>query len=418
MAGEPTDLIKPRTGDSASWLAPELDELIVWEAVQRRRDARRAELLAEVHTAGLTDIAHGQRTPMWLADVCDLPDNTARTLVRISTRLRDRFGPLADALHAGRIGWQHVVVFDRLANPRIINELVELLPELLVLADIATFERWSQELRGIVERLDQNGGYDPANDTRNNELHLTPTIDGYTHVSGRLVGELALMIRSLINTEADRVMARHRCDAEQCGDTNNLASYANARAEALAELLERGATVPDGTGRLIEPELVVTYQPDTNKLTDNTGEQLSLTVLRWLIAAAMIRPLELTDTGDPLRMGHALRYANRHQRRALAIRDGGCIFPGCTRPPAWCDAHHVDHWNHNHPEHGGTTDIENLALLCRHHHRVTHRPGWSMQQWTHPEHTDTILFRWHTPTGRIIYSQRHGIRWNAERSSA
>jgi len=86
MAGEPEDLIKPHTGDNASWLAPELAELIEWEAVQRRRDARRAELLAEVHTAGLTDTAHGQRTPMWLADVCDLPDNTARTLVRISTR--------------------------------------------------------------------------------------------------------------------------------------------------------------------------------------------------------------------------------------------------------------------------------------------------------------------------------------------
>ena len=52
-------------------------------------------------------------------------------------------------------------------------------------------------------------------------------------------------------------------------------------------------------------------------------------------------------------------------------RDGGCRFPGCTRPTGWTDAHHVVHWRH-----GGRTDLANLVLLCDHHHHVVHQPDW------------------------------------------
>jgi HNH endonuclease len=59
------------------------------------------------------------------------------------------------------------------------------------------------------------------------------------------------------------------------------------------------------------------------------------------------------------------------QRRALTHRDGGCVFPGCDRPEAWCDAHHLVHWTR-----GGPTDLDNLALLCRRHHVTVHEGGW------------------------------------------
>jgi hypothetical protein len=54
-------------------------------------------------------------------------------------------------------------------------------------------------------------------------------------------------------------------------------------------------------------------------------------------------------------------------RRAVSVRDGRCRFPGCDRPPTWCDAHHIVHWAD-----GGPTAMSNLILLCRQHHRAIH----------------------------------------------
>jgi HNH endonuclease len=88
---------------------------------------------------------------------------------------------------------------------------------------------------------------------------------------------------------------------------------------------------------------------------------------------------------------------NRAQRRALAHPDGGCVFPGCDRPASWTDAHHVEHW-----QHGGPTDLANLASLCRYHHGVVHRHGWTMHV------TDDQWFWWTTPTGDTFWSQRQG----------
>jgi HNH endonuclease len=76
---------------------------------------------------------------------------------------------------------------------------------------------------------------------------------------------------------------------------------------------------------------------------------------------------------QPLDVGRASRVIQPAQRSALAVRDGGCIFPGCDRPLAWCDAHHLVHWLD-----GGPTDLANLALLCRAHHRAVHEGGWRL----------------------------------------
>jgi HNH endonuclease len=79
-----------------------------------------------------------------------------------------------------------------------------------------------------------------------------------------------------------------------------------------------------------------------------------------------------------LELGRATRVVSAAQRAALALRDGGCVFPGCARPLAWCDAHHLRHWLH-----GGATDLANLALLCRAHHRAVHEGGWRLHR--HPD---------------------------------
>jgi hypothetical protein len=88
---------------------------------------------------------------------------------------------------------------------------------------------------------------------------------------------------------------------------------------------------------------------------------------RLRAAIALLPPALGGAPREPLEVGRATRVVSPAQRTALAVRDGGCVVSGCDRPPAWCEAHHLRHWLR-----GGPTDLENLVLLCRAHHRAVH----------------------------------------------
>ena len=66
-----------------------------------------------------------------------------------------------------------------------------------------------------------------------------------------------------------------------------------------------------------------------------------------------------------------VRTAPRALRRALRLRDGGCAFPGCAQT-RFVHAHHIQFWDH-----GGRTDLDNLVLLCRRHHRLLHHANYT-----------------------------------------
>src|SRR6059058_1348632 len=72
-------------------------------------------------------------------------------------------------------------------------------------------------------------------------------------------------------------------------------------------------------------------------------------------------------------IGRSKRVISGAARKALAARDGHCRWPGCERPASWCDGHHVIQWID-----GGSTDLDNLVLLCRRHHRMVHEGGWQL----------------------------------------
>jgi hypothetical protein len=104
------------------------------------------------------------------------------------------------------------------------------------------------------------------------------------------------------------------------------------------------------------------------------GAQAAVGLAAQLRAAAAKLPPALGGAPcQPLEVGRATRVVAPAQRAALAVRDGGCVFPGCDRPLAWCDAHHLWHWVD-----GGPTDLGNLAMVCRAHHRTVHEGGWQL----------------------------------------
>jgi hypothetical protein len=149
----------------------------------------------------------------------------------------------------------------------------------------------------------------------------------------------------------------------------------------LAGLLGQ-AGVPGGVGDWVGPlpaetvrrlacdaavtRVLVTRHHANDTHADATGDLAA----RLRTAVSLLPPALGGAPTQPLEVGRATRVVSAAQRTALAVRDGGCVFPGCDRPLAWCEAHHLRHWLH-----GGPTDLGNLVLLCRTHHRAVHEGG-------------------------------------------
>ena len=97
----------------------------------------------------------------------------------------------------------------------------------------------------------------------------------------------------------------------------------------------------------------------------------SKTVERWACDCTMTRVL--MQDSVVIDVGRAKRVIEGPRRRALNARDRHCMWPGCERPASWSDGHHLVHWLH-----GGTSDLENLVLLCHRHHRMVHEGDWQL----------------------------------------
>ena len=153
--------------------------------------------------------------------------------------------------------------------------------------------------------------------------------------------------------------------------------YAYAMVELCRRQLDAGE-LPSRGGE--KPHLMVTISLDQlmNRLGSgllDTGERLSPETVRKLGCHAHVLPALLDGDGQPLDLGRSARTFTAAQRRALGLRDGsGCGFPGCDRPMAWCDGHHIRHWID-----GGSTELANGVLLCSYHHMTIHKGDWVIQ---------------------------------------
>jgi hypothetical protein len=103
------------------------------------------------------------------------------------------------------------------------------------------------------------------------------------------------------------------------------------------------------------------------------GLGLSAQAARRLCCDAGISPVIVDEAGTPLDAGRKTRTVPAAMRRALALRDDGCRFPGCSNR-RFLDAHHIEHWAD-----GGETTLANTLEICRSHHRFVHEYGYRVQ---------------------------------------
>ncbi|GMA20093.1 HNH endonuclease signature motif containing protein [Arsenicicoccus piscis] len=150
---------------------------------------------------------------------------------------------------------------------------------------------------------------------------------------------------------------------------------AQRRADALVTLARLAADADTRGPMGASCRVVVTIDWDTLKTAlgghgqAHDGTILTPSQARRMACDAELLPTVLGGQSVPLDVGRR-RLATAVQRAALAMRDKGCSFPRCTAPPGWTRAHHVTHWAN-----GGPTSLDNLALLCDHHHRLVHQRG-------------------------------------------
>jgi hypothetical protein len=100
---------------------------------------------------------------------------------------------------------------------------------------------------------------------------------------------------------------------------------------------------------------------------------VSSTTVERLACDSSIARILLDSESTVIDVGRSKRVVSEPARRALTARDGHCQWPSCDRPASWSAAHHVVHWIH-----GGTTDLDNLILLCYRHHWMVHEGNWQL----------------------------------------
>jgi hypothetical protein len=101
---------------------------------------------------------------------------------------------------------------------------------------------------------------------------------------------------------------------------------------------------------------------------DGQAAPVSLTTVERLLCEARIITASFDPNGLHIEDHSDARLFSARQREILAVKFGGCMDPGCDRPPSWCEAHHILHWKRD----GGKTCIENGILLCKFHHLKYH----------------------------------------------
>jgi Domain of unknown function (DUF222)/HNH endonuclease len=203
-------------------------------------------------------------------------------------------------------------------------------------------------------------------------------LDGVARFSGTMPNLAFDMLTARLDAIASPRRDHLRDEAEAA--EGEQVPYANRLGRALCDLVEgiRGRDLPVADG--VNATLIVTVDEQTlrdrvSAATLASGDEIPVEELRRLACNADILPMVLGSDSQPVDLGRASRLFSKGQKTALAARDGGCVFPGCERPPGWTEAHHVQPWSA-----GGKTDVRNGALLCGYHHRLVHRDdGWEIR---------------------------------------
>ena len=350
--------------------------------IRRAIDRLEAEFLRRLHRF---DRAHGAladggvSTVSWLRHRCGMTVKAAAYRVHLARTLGELPATL-DSARAGRASFSNVTMIAHLAEDVGLEQVAPL--ESILVGAAETLEPGAMRIltQATRLRLDPDGVL--ADDNHAHErrwFECDQTYGGVYVLRGELDAENGALVKTAIDALSHGM--RH-------GETR---TASQRRADALVELAAtqlRCGDHRDVHGQ--RPHLTVTVGADTLRsgadaqpaelrgvgpIHPETARRLACDAVRTVVTLAPpadgSASIASSTRALPLSVGRATRTIPAHIRTALHLRDQGCRFPGCDRPPAWTDGHHIIHWSD-----GGPTELENLVSLCRPHHRAVHEQGW------------------------------------------
>ncbi len=293
--------------------------------------------------------------PVWLTHHTGSgADDASRTVA--AARLSRTHERIGKALAVGELSPGHLHLLTRAARgqedflARDVDLLVDVAKDSGVEVFRTVMRRWTAYAQDAHDHLPQR----PAKG-----LHASVSWAGRVRIDGEFEPDDGALLLDAI--------ARHS-SAPTPDDTR---TPAQRRAAALIDALTAGA--PRASIDLIVDLATITGIGAGDLVSSRHDLVRTGPVPRSLIdqyaCDATVRRVVFDAAGELLELGRATRVVSPALSRALARRDRHCTWPGCDRPPEWCDAHHVRSWTRD----GGATDLSNLTLLCRYHHRLTHR---------------------------------------------
>ncbi|MDQ1702401.1 MAG: hypothetical protein QOF57_1653 [Frankiaceae bacterium] len=308
-------------------------------------------------------------TAGWLREALTLSAGQAKSHVDLARLVRDET-VLGVALEDGDVSFTHAAIIRKgiEALPAEVAPTVEvILVNTARASDPTSLREFVQELRHSVAPILLDEQADDQHERR--FLHASKTIGGMVRIDGQLDPESGEDFLSALHTlsvpsgpEDERTPQQRRADG-----LSQMARFAMA-----------SSNMPDVAGEPAHVSVVVDLPTLLDVPFSRPGRAewtgvMSPSAVRVLLCDASVSRIITDGPSQVLDVGRSTRTVSAPMRRALAVRDGGCIVPGCHRPPRWCDGHHVRHWLN-----GGVTSLDNLVLLCRRHHRAVHRDEWRL----------------------------------------
>ena len=351
------------------------EEIVFLAAHLHAAEHRFLALIAEYDRLRGWELGGHRSCAHWLAFRTGFDLGACRERVRAARALADL--PLTSAsMSRGELSFSKVRALSRVATPE--NE-----GDLLDLARGCTAAQLERVVRGFKLGSRQDEVERERERLESRRLSVFPDDEGMYEVKGRLTPEQGALLMRAIEAASDSLYREKSVSAE----TSSQGS-ARLRADALALLAERALAAGFGGGAPVSGTKAERYQVllhvDAETLKSDgsglgqseleDGTRVSAETSRRLACDGAVVGIGYASDGSVLGVGRRTRTIPPAVRRALEARDRGCRFPGCGL--RFTDAHHVKHWAD-----GGETKLENLLLLCSHHHRLVHEQGWRVEWW-------------------------------------